>query len=234
MPALPHILLGALPGILWMAYIWRKDRWEREPILLLLRVFALGAAAAYIVAHLRPRLELWLLPEDPGIVSDLADAFVVTAGGEELFKLLAFTLGALWHREWDEPMDGIVYGAAAGLGFAALENAYFLSAGGGSGLLLARAFTANLAHVIFSAGLGFAFGMAKLRGSWTPIPLGILGALLAHGAYDLFLFSRPEWNLLSLLGVLPLGLAALALATRWSLRNSPHAPAQHSTPDPGT
>lgn len=230
MPSAMNILLGAIPGLLWLAYFWRKDKLEREPLHILLRVFFLGACAAFAVAHLRPRLEFWLLPPDLGLAHDLADAFLVTAGGEECFKLLAFTLGALWHADWDEPMDGIVYGAAAGLGFASLENAYYLTNGGDSSLVVARAFTANLAHVLFSSGVGFAFGLAKLRGKLSFAPIGIVGALFLHGVYDLFLFSHPEWSLISLLGVLPLGLGLLGLKMRWSQARSPHAaPSKHNS-----
>lgn len=216
MPSLPELAAGAVPGILWLVWVRRKDRLEPEPWRLVVRVFGLGVAAGWLIALVRPRLEVWCLPTDPGPWADLADAFVVTAGGEELAKLLAFALGALWHAEWDEPMDGIVYGAAAGLGFASIENAYFLSADGDAALLLSRAFTANLAHLAFTGILGFGFGYAKLTGRWRFVLIGSLAAVFLHGAYDWLLFASESASPLALLGVLPLALVAVGLKATWA------------------
>ena len=135
-------------------------------------------------------------------------------------KLLAFTLGALWHAKWDEPLDGIVYGAAAGLGFASIENAYFLGADGSWTVLAARAFTANLAHLAFSGSLGFALGLAKLEGRWSWAIAAWLGVVALHGAYDWLLFAGPSWSLLALLGVLPLALVAIGLKITWARAHS--------------
>ncbi len=216
-------IVGLAPGCLWMWYFWRKDVWEPEPKLALVRVFLLGAAAAWLVCVLRPRLESAWLPAEAGWRLDLADAFLVTALGEEFAKLAAFALGALWLSEWDEPMDGIVYGTAAALGFASLENAVYVATSESASIVLVRAFTANLGHVAFTAGMGFFVGLGKLRGRaplfWT---IGLAFAVLFHGLYDLFVFSRPDWNVISLLGVLPAALVLLGLKIRWSHARSPH------------
>ena len=108
------------------------------------------SASAVAVLRLRPFLEP-LAPQGPGHLRDLADAFLITALPEETLKLLAFVLGAGFSRELDEPMDGIVYGAAAALGFTAIENALFLFESGDPLLLLVRGFTATLGHVAFTA-----------------------------------------------------------------------------------
>jgi len=222
MPALADLAAGTVPGLAWLAYVRRKDDLEPEPWRLVVRVFVLGVAAGWVIALGRPRLEAWCLPTTPGPWDDVIDAFVVTAGGEELVKLLAFALGALWHREWDEPMDGIVYGAAAGLGFASIENAYYLGADGGLFLLASRAFTANLAHLAFSGSLGFAIGLAKLRARWSLAVAGGCAVLLMHGAYDWLLFAGEAWSPLALLGVLPLALIAIGLKATWA-RHRSHA-----------
>jgi RsiW-degrading membrane proteinase PrsW (M82 family) len=219
--SLSDALLGLAPGCLWLWYFWRKDAWEPEPKLALVRVFVLGCVAGWVVSWLRPRLEQ-LLPAEEGLALELADAFLVTALGEELFKLVALALGALWHRQWNEPMDGIVYGAAAALGFASFENAVYVATSTESSLILVRAFTANLAHVAFTAGMAFTIGLGWLRGR--ALLFGFAGLVVAvafHGLYDLFLFSIPEWNLLSLLGVLPVALAILGLKVRYSHERSP-------------
>jgi protease PrsW len=215
------ILLGAIPAILWLAWIWKKDDRRPEPPALVLRVFVLGGLAALVQAWLRPRVEFALIRDGASLRDHLLDVFVVTAACEEFLKFLAFALGALATREWDEPLDGIVYGAAAGLGFAAIENAYFLAATGDTAVLWQRGFTATFAHVAFTSGLGFFVGLARLRHLSVAVgaTFGALYAIGCHGAYDHWL-ARGSTPTPALLGTLPLLLLAFALKVRWARARS--------------
>lgn len=220
MPAPLAFALAFLPGLLWLRFLHAKDRIEPEPSSIVLRVFALGCGSAYLVLLVRADVDLLLLADLTGLRAHLADAFVATALLEEVAKILAFAAGAWWHRELDEPTDGIVYGMAAGLGFASIENFYFLTSTGDPWSVAARGFTATLLHAALSGALGFGFGMARLgRFRWRPIALGVLAlayATLAHGAYDLFLFAYPRFSLVSLVGLLPVLLAVLGQLIAWS------------------
>lgn len=236
MPDAIDAALGLAPALAWLWFLRRKDDWEPEPHLHLLRVFLLGGAAALAVVWLRPRLEVLLLPREAGLRLDLADAYLVTAGGEELAKLAAFLAGACWHRECDEPIDGIVYGAAAALGFAGVENAWFL-AGDGPAVVLARTFTAIPAHVACSAAAGLACVLARGRGALAGSAIAAAGlalAVLLHGTYDLFLYAMPGLSAWSLALVLPAMLVALSAGLRWSRARSPlHHPVQAGGPAAG-
>jgi RsiW-degrading membrane proteinase PrsW (M82 family) len=211
------VVIAFLPAALWLWYVRREDVREPEPRILVLFAFVLGCGAANVVGHLRPRIE-GLLPRIPGIGGEIVDAFAATAMPEELAKLAAVCIACVWSRAWNEPMDGIVYGVAAGLGFASLENVYFIAASGDPVVILGRAFTANLGHAAFTGSAAFFIGLARLR--YRPrIALafaGIASAIVLHGVYDLFLFSLPDWNLVSLLLVLPLALLLLGLKIRWA------------------
>jgi RsiW-degrading membrane proteinase PrsW (M82 family) len=223
MPPHAALLLATVPALFWLWFFLRKDRLEPEPRVRVFWVFLLGCASAAAVLRLRPFLEP-LAPPGPGPLRDLADAFLITALPEETLKLLAFVLGAGFSRELDEPMDGIVYGAAAALGFTAIENALFLFESGDPLLLFVRGFTATLGHVAFTATA--AFGVAVWRLQPTPRRLRFLlrclaFSWLAHGGYDLFLFGREGLHLVSLLVVLPLALLCLSLKLRWSERQAP-------------
>jgi protease PrsW len=211
------VLLAFAPAALWLWYVRREDVREPEPRLLVLFAFVNGCTAAGLIAHFRPRIE-FLMPPLGGLAAELLDAFVTTAIPEEAVKLAAVCLACLWSRQWNEPMDGIVYGVAAGLGFASVENVYFLSATGEPWLVAGRAFTANLAHATFTGGAAFFIGLARLRYRRGLLLAagGIALAVLFHGAYDLFLFALPKWNVVSLLLVLPLALALLGLRIRWA------------------
>jgi RsiW-degrading membrane proteinase PrsW (M82 family) len=221
------VLIAFAPAALWLWYVRREDVREPEPRLLVLFAFALGCGAAEAAGHLRPRLES-LLPKVSGLGGEMLDAFVATALPEESFKLLAVCLACCWSREWNEPMDGIVYGVAAGLGFASLENVYYLAASGDPTVVLLRAFTANLAHAAFTGGAAFCIGLARLgfRPRGLLAGAGIAVAVVLHGVYDLFLFSLPSWNALSLLFVLPLALVLLGLKARWAHDHPAGAPSR--------
>ncbi|MBI5361626.1 MAG: PrsW family intramembrane metalloprotease [Planctomycetes bacterium] len=222
MPGPLELGFGLVPGLAWMIHIARKDDWEREPWRVVLSVFLLGAIAAVAVAFGRPRIEAaW--PALDGEAARWLDAFAITALTEELAKLSAVALGALWLSEWDEPMDGLVYGAAAGLGFAAMENAYYLSIDGLCFETCARAFTAMLGHACFTAGGAFLLGLARL-GGWRNarifVPLAVLAAVLPHGLYDLLLTGSRALGLAALLLVVPGALVLFALQVRWARARS--------------
>jgi RsiW-degrading membrane proteinase PrsW (M82 family) len=212
-----NVLLAFAPGALWLWYVRRADVREPEPRLLVLLAFTLGCGVAEVIGRVRPRLES-LLPHVPGLGGEIVDAFVTTAFPEEAAKLAAVCLACCWSREWNEPMDGIVYGVATGLGFASLENVYYLTAAGDPMIVVGRAFTANLAHAAFTGLAAFFIGLARLgyRGGAAFAAGGVALAVVLHGVYDLFLFSLPRWNLLSLLLILPLALVLLGLKVRWA------------------
>lgn len=102
------------------------------------------------------------------------------------------------HTEFDEPMDGIIYAAAAGLGFASIENILYVLEGGAS-VGIIRAITSVPGHVIFSCIWGFALGTAKFRPASQRtgiIFMGLSGAIQLHAIYN---FSAEYFQALGLL-----------------------------------
>ncbi|MEE8107488.1 MAG: PrsW family glutamic-type intramembrane protease [Planctomycetota bacterium] len=203
-----RILLGAsAPALFWLWLFWKRDRWQREPKLVVLKLYVLGAlvaAPAYFLEMAIP------LPGD-GWTARLYDNFVRIAFVEEAAKFAIVWIFAYRHREFDEPMDGIVYGTAVALGFATVENvlyALWLN----EGILLQRAFTATLAHVGFTGIIGYHFGFALLKPPHERRLYkfrGLLFAVLAHGVYDV-LVTAPNADLVPRLTVL-LGIPALLI-----------------------
>ncbi|MBM4063377.1 MAG: PrsW family intramembrane metalloprotease [Planctomycetes bacterium] len=210
--------LGAGPSLAWLWLLWRRDDHEAEPWPLVALAALLGALATAGVLWTRPLLETWLVPCSPAV-----DAFLLTACNEEAWKLAAL-LPILACREVDEPLDGAIYGAAAGLGFASLENVLFARGGADAVLLLQRGFTATLLHAASSGCLGFCWAEGKLRrwgrGRVPWLAAGLPVGVLLHGTYDVFLLGEQPRLLVSLLVVLPGGLALLALKMRWGRARS--------------
>lgn len=215
------VFVGAAPAVLWLAWVRSKDARAPEPRALVLLVFVLGGISAIVQNALRPRLEFALIEYGVSARDILLDAFVITAASEEFLKACAFALGAAWCRAWDEPLDGLVYGAAAGLGFAAIENAYFLAATGDGAVVWQRGFTATFAHVAFSAGFAFCVGLGRLGRVSLPrgIAVGAFYAIGTHGAYDLLL-AREGGLLVALLVVLPILMVVFALKVRAAQRSA--------------
>ena len=178
-------LLASAPALFILWFYYRRDRWDPEPKRLVLKLFCVGAVAA-VPAYF---VQGWL----PGPQGGAYDFFVRVALVEELFKFAPLLWFALRRKEFDEPMDGIVYAVAAALGFASAENALYATVFGDQ-VIVQRAFTATLAHVGFSGLIGYQFGKAWFRhAGWLQFPVAFAAAVGLHGAYDMLLdhASRP-------------------------------------------
>jgi RsiW-degrading membrane proteinase PrsW (M82 family) len=135
-----------------------------------------------------------------GWPAKLFEAAVLAAGVEESAKWVIFLSFVYRWSEFDEPLDGVVYGVALALGFATVENVLFvLRSGLELGLL--RALFAVPAHALFGAVMGFYFGRAKLGrglvgGNDVTRPervrclaLALFGPILFHTTYDFTLIE---------------------------------------------
>ena len=127
----------------------------------------------------------WLEPHNAGpMFSGFFTAFVMAAFPEELFKYLVLTRYSARNPAFDEPMDGVVYGVTASLGFATLENILYV-ANGGLGVAITRAITAVPSHACLGAIMGYYVGQARFnRQSSPPANRGLVIAIILHGLYD--------------------------------------------------
>ncbi|MGH7284701.1 MAG: PrsW family intramembrane metalloprotease [Polyangiaceae bacterium] len=220
------LILPLLISMSWIGFVRRFDRAHPEPAWIVLGTFGLGGLSVFLAAfleggaaslspYLNPSLlsfggQTWALP-----IAILSFALVVGAV-EEGVKLLAVLLFARRRAEFDEPVDGIVYGTAAALGFAAIENVKYFALGRLSpSVIVMRTMTSAPAHLFFGAIWGYALG-ARLVSRRRRLPLYFALAALAHGAFDALLSSRSAAGL-----VLPLQLA-LAAVFVMLLRKSLH------------
>lgn len=193
-------MISFAPIILILIYIYRRDKYEKEPIGMLIKSVALGAVITLPILFFEFALdELYSTTDKIG--NAFYEGFVVAAFTEELFKFLAFLLIIWRNRNFNELFDGIVYATYISLGFAAVENIFYvIQYGAGVGVL--RAFTAVPAHALFGITMGYYFGLAKFeenkrsRYLW----LAILIPIILHGFYDFFLMSENELLLLLFLG----------------------------------
>ncbi|SHM77377.1 PrsW family intramembrane metalloprotease [Polaribacter sp. KT 15] len=184
------LLLAIAPVTIIILYIYFKDKYEKEPVAILVKTFLLGATVSVTLTFAIGYAATLLFPElnSKDIFHQFLKAFVVVALVEEFSKYLIVRFYSQKNKEFNEPFDGIVYAVMVSMGFAALENViYTFQYGAGTGLI--RAFTAVPAHATFGILMGYFMGKAKF--SKNRVQLNLIGLLLAtifHGAYDFFLF----------------------------------------------
>ncbi len=196
------LILSLAPVFIIAGYIYFRDKYEREPIGLLLLSLFFGALTVIPVLFLEGFLSGF-----SGLFYGLGkatwNAFVVAAFSEELFKYIALYL-LIWKRkEFNDKLDGIVYAVFISLGFAAVENVLYVM-GNGFGTGITRAITAVPAHAIFGITMGFYFGMAKFyeKKRYQLKQKALLYPIILHGIYDFILFTGIEWLTLVFLGFL--------------------------------
>lgn len=220
--------LPVLLSLVYVFFVRRFDRAHPEPLGLVAITFVLGAASTALAGLIEWGCVLaspWTTPQLLTFggqwkalpLSVLGFALLVGVP-EEGAKLLA-TIYATRRREFDEPVDGIVYGVVSALGFAAAENVvYFASGRLAAPLIVGRAFTALPVHVFLSGLWGYALGARLVRPKQRVWPWFLLSALL-HGGYDAAMSTESGFGL-GLLVVLGLAIGFVAVL-RASLRHGP-------------
>jgi len=190
------ILLSVVPASGIAAYLWQADVTMREPLGTMLVTFLLGVLFAGFAAVLNSAADpLFSAIPYVGLVLFF---YLVVAPVEETVKWLAVRLYAFGQPDFDAVIDGAVYGAVAGLGFATIENALYIggeyleATQADEGVFAATFSTAAVrtfagpGHVIYSAFAGYYLGLAKYnRDRAGPIVVkGLLIATLVHGTYN--------------------------------------------------
>ena len=193
------LLLAVLPVALLAWFIYRKDKFEKEPISMLAKAFFFGCLSI-IPAILIELLLASLFSSQSAVVNGIFHGYVVAGSTEELCKL-AFLALAVWKsREFNEYFDGIVYATIVSLGFAAVENVgYVFSPDTFSGSLAIgtmRAILSVPAHFLFGVVMGYYFAIAKYQPSNRKSALwkAFLYPMLLHGTYDALLMIPEGFN----------------------------------------
>ncbi|KIL34859.1 peptidase [Cohnella kolymensis] len=188
---LVSVLAAAIaPGIALLAYFYWKDRYDSEPLPMVLRMFLTGVLIVLPIMIVQRGLTL-LWGDSP-----FAFSFVISAGVEEFFKWFVLYHIIYNHTEFDEPYDGIVYAVAVSLGFATLENVmYTFLQPADFGTLMMRALLPVSGHALFGVFMGYSLGRAKFsagRKIKLHLWLALLLPIFWHGVYDFMMLSVPS------------------------------------------
>lgn len=185
-----QVVLAIVPGLIWLVVFYQQDRAEPEPKHYVLGVFLLGAVLAKLVAlplvHGILGVDAWIYSGRLGLIGG---SVLVVGVVQEFLKYAAVRYTVYNSREFDEPLDGIVYASAAGLGFATMLNADYIIGYGGVDMRVGILWIVvnALAHASFAAVLGYIMGRAKFRKGSDALPLigGITLAAVLNGTFFL-------------------------------------------------
>lgn len=180
---------GVAPGLALLSYFYLKDEYETEPISVVSKSFIFGALLVFPLMFIQYVFETEMVFQ----VSWL-NAFISSSLLEEFFKWFVLYYTVYKHISFDEPYDGIVYGAAVSLGFATVENILYLVANGFEHAI-GRALLPVSSHALFGVIMGFYLGKSKFSSAknrrW--IFLSFFIPYFLHGTYDFILFSQTNW-----------------------------------------
>jgi len=144
------VIATLAPVIVVIFYVYIKDKFEKEPKKLLLYNFLFGAIVSVFISSVLYVLYNNYLPQsdDFSVLQQFIKAFFVVALIEEFSKYVIVRYYAQPKKDFNEPFDGIIYAVMVSMGFAVVENIFYVFEGGIQVAIL-RAFTAIPAHATF-------------------------------------------------------------------------------------
>lgn len=205
---LTAILATVCPTALYFWLIWWLDRYEKEPLLLLAAAFVWGSVPAIMLAILFQVVLAVPLSNSP-LGPDITTWALAPLVEEPVKALALVALFVFVRREFDGPIDGIVYGALIGFGFAMTENVLFFlyNPDNLSGLFWLRSVVFGFNHALFTSIVGLGLGLVRYaRQRWSGyvvVPASLLLAIMVHSLHNIIV--QYQW---------------LGLAVAWAVQSS--------------
>jgi|AGTN01.1.fsa_nt_gi Predicted membrane protein len=201
MNSLYLILLAVAPGVALVLFMLLNDRYDREPAGLLIKSFLMGMLVTL------PTIVVELLGQHfnifDGIPGKAVEAFIVVGLSEEYFKRRVVLRYAYYHPAFNERLDGIIYCSITALGFATLENIFYVLSyyPMDQNIWIMRALVSVPVHMLLGIIMGYYLSLAKYCPDPKKRPDYMAKSLfipaLLHGAFDFVLIT--DYPLLTLL-----------------------------------
>lgn len=188
--SLTLIIVALAPALAICGYVIHKDRFDKEPKWMLLLAFFFGVFSIF-PASIGSAMGSQLFNASGSFINTALYAFLVVGLSEEFAKFFFLRYILFKRKEFNEPLDGIVYAIMIGMGFATFENILYVT-DGGIQVALIRMITAIPAHAILAVIMGYYVGLAKfdLTHKDELLRKGLIYPILLHGAYDFFLLQK--------------------------------------------
>lgn len=224
------VIIALSPAILMVWFFYARSAYKPEGRLVISLLFLMGFVSGFLALMLNLSVERYTV-----LWSGAPNAlhrnlyWIIGIGLNEEFAKMLMLLAVLYpRRDFTTPMQGLLGGATVALGFAAVENIFYLERYGTVTLLIRSVLTVP-AHAFFTIPLGVAMAYSKraftLSGKVGWLLGGLFFAMMTHGLYDVWLAFDSVWvNRFAYVHVVLLGVLALWLMR---LRRPPLPP-----PDP--
>lgn len=203
------IFLSIVPSLIWLFHYLGKDS-NPEPKRMLIAIFVLGALVTFPTAiieiHLSRVIEkIPFLVSLPMLKLFIYSVFVIGLT-EELAKF--FFVGAISQsKHFDEPIDAMIYMITSAMGFAALENLFYLIGGKYEAsttiaISIFRFLGANFLHALCSAIVGYYFAKNIAHNKKSYFIFGITVSSLLHGIFNYYIIEKNPFFFAYLIAIL--------------------------------
>lgn len=179
------LTVAIAPSLALFSYLYLRDQFASEPSKLLFQSFLYGAVLTFPILFVQ-----YVFDAESVFTSGFAQNVIFSSIIEEFFKWLVLLIAVYRHVDFEDPYDGILYGASVSLGFATVENILYLLEFGLQTAFL-RAFLPVSSHALFGVVMGYYFGKAKFsksskRRRW--LGWAFLSSVVLHIAYNSSLY----------------------------------------------
>ena len=188
------LLATILPSILIILFFVNSDKFK-EPKSQIIKIFIFGILITIPAYILNTFLgDFWY--NNTAVSESLISSFLTAAPVEEGLKLSILYYFVYKMKDFNEPLDGIVYGVTASLGFATLENIYYVYLLAdyfettSMALAIARSFSAVPAHAVFGIFMGYFFMKYAFIKKGDNLFFAFIIPFVLHGCYNLFISSN--------------------------------------------
>ncbi|MDN7241125.1 glutamic-type intramembrane protease PrsW [Planococcus sp. N028] len=189
------LTVAIAPSLALFSYFYLRDQFSDEPSKLLFQCFIYGAVLTFPILFVQ-----YVFDAEHVFSQPFSQVVLFSSIIEEFFKWLVLLIAIYRHIDFEDPYDGILYGASVSLGFATVENILYLLEFGLQTAFI-RAFLPVSSHALFGVVMGYYFGRAKFT-SGNPkkwLAWALFTSMILHIAYNSLLFFHTNW----LYGVIP-------------------------------
>ncbi len=216
---------GIVPALVWLWFWLREDSRHPEPRRLIALAFIAGMCTVAIAIPIEQFVALF--------IHNQFFTFTAWSAIEETLKFITALAVIFWRRDYDEPVDAVIYMICIALGFSAVENALFLWNPSLSGTTLVqeiitdnlRFVGATLIHVLSSATIGVSLALAFYKPRTVKILYALSGVILAillHSAFNFLILHTPQADMLRTFVFVWIGVVVLLAALEFVKRIHPH------------
>lgn len=188
------LYIALAPVVIILLTIYIKDKYEKEPVKLALTGTLYGVIASIPITFTEKYVTNFA-PMETSIYYPFFISFIVASFVEETYKYIILKFLVWKNKNYNEPVDGILYAVFISLGFAMIENILYVFNPiiGGLYTAIGRAIFSIPAHAIFGVYMGYYLSKEKFFKYKANI-LSILMPISIHGIYDLLLFTKIKYS----------------------------------------